>query len=59
MQPNKDKSAINKKTEDRQERHEQAQVAGAGRDEPFESQTGRKGASQNVEGTKQPGDAKD
>ena len=45
--------------QDMQQRKEQPKVGGAGVNEPYESETGRKGASENIAGTEQPGEEKD
>ena len=59
MRPNDEKTPSGGAPLLRQERREQPKVGGAGRDdEPYESETGRKGATQNLEGTKQPGERK-
>lgn len=61
MRPYKEKSPSGGQHERHQERRKQPKVggAGAGEDEkPYESQTGRKGASQNIEGTRRPGEPK-
>jgi hypothetical protein len=45
--------------EKHQERKEQPKVAGAGQEEPFDSETGRKGAHQNIPETEKPGEPKE
>ena len=58
MKPYKEKSRSGGQHQRHQERKEQPKVGGAGSDEPFESETGRKGALQSHEGTKTPGEPK-
>lgn len=44
--------------QEEQQRKKQPTVGGAGTNEAYESETGRKGASENVGGTERPGEQK-